>query len=257
MHWELWDRGSANLIEEFRSEVEALQGVRDMLAANSPELVDELSIGAVHDEGEPHGAELPPSLYGEALRARLAAMGQKQEQETDAEAAQNVHARIRRWLAEEGWHVRDVPDPQARFNIMATLQGGQNVNIFQYEQHIDHLTVSQHWQYDSQLAEDIGQLPRRIQRDMVWDIYRDVSFMGVDFSGHDVPPQEMIFRSYIYFDALTKDSLIQRVLLTIRALHLAVRTVMRSLEENDKSVEAASRQLHLVPRTGGARTAAS
>jgi hypothetical protein len=144
MHWELWDRQSAHLIEEFDSEEEALQSVRDMLTANGPELVDALSVGAMYDEGESHDAEPPPSLYGEKLRARLEEMAQQVE----TEAAHEVHERIRKWLAEEGWHVRDVGDPQSSFNIMATLQSGPNVNIFQYRDHFDHITLSQHCVFD-------------------------------------------------------------------------------------------------------------
>src|SRR4051812_11262732 len=101
MHWELWDRLSANLIEEFGSEEEALQGVREMLAVNRPDLIDELSVGATYDEGEPHDVELPPSLYGENLKARLAELAL----DSAAEASRKAHGQIRKWMAEEHWSV--------------------------------------------------------------------------------------------------------------------------------------------------------
>src|SRR4051794_33276443 len=104
MHWEIWDRQSANLIEEFDSEEEALRAVREMLAVNGPDLVDELSVGAGYDEGEPHDVALPPALRDETLKARLAEMAQDEVTET----THKVHKRIREWLVEEEWAFDEV-----------------------------------------------------------------------------------------------------------------------------------------------------
>jgi len=72
-------------------------------------------------------------------------------------------------------------------------------------------------------------LPAETLRNVVWNIYRDVSIMGVEFSGLDTPSTEMTLRTYVYFDGLTKNEFVQKVLLTIRALSLAVRTFIRAL----------------------------
>jgi len=61
--------------------------------------------------------------------------------------------------------------------------------------------------------------------------------MGVEFSGLDTPSTEMTLRTYVYFDGLTKNEFVQKVLLTIRALSLAVRTFIRALEEQSRSEE--------------------
>jgi hypothetical protein len=173
------------------------------------------------------------------------------------DAGRAVHERIRRWLAEENWDVRDVPDPLASFNVMATLKGGPNVNIFQLKDHADHLTLSQRWVFDERLRSDVSKLAVKVQKDIVWNIYRDVSMMGVEFSGFKIPPSDMAFFAYVYFDGLTKDILVQRVLLTIRALHLAIRTFMRAFEEHNQSVDAAASLLRVVPPTDGPLTVAS
>jgi hypothetical protein len=253
MYWELWDVGSKNLVEDFETEDEALRAVREILAANSPDLLDALVLVAMYDDGEPREVELPPALKGAELQARLAELAQ----EAVADASRAVHERIRTWLAEEGWDVRKVDDPQSSFNVMATLQSGPNVNVFQYKDHVDQITLSQHWLYDNGFRSAISQLPENNLKDIVWNIYRDVSIMGVEFYGFDTPSTEMTLRTYIYFDGLTKDALIQRILLTIRALHLAIRTFIRAFEENDQSVDEASKLLHLVSPTGGSLTVAS
>jgi hypothetical protein len=195
------------------------------------------ALGAEIESSATEDAELPPPMVDEATRA--------------------VHERIREWLAEEGWDVRDVGDPQATFNVMATLPDGPNVNVFHYKDHADRITVSQHWKLDEQFRSEVSELSVNVQKEVVYSIFRDVSIMGVEFFGFDVPSTDMTFRAYVYFDGLTKDALVQRVYLTIRALHLAIRTFIRVLEENNQSVEMASKLLHLVRPTDGPLTVAS
>lgn len=153
------------------------------------------------------------------------------------DAARAVHERIRKWLAEEGWHVRDVNDPQSSFNVMATIQSGANVNIFQYREHFDRITLSQHCVFDDRSQNEITQLPMAVQRNTVYSIYRDVSIMGLDLTGLIVPSTEMTIRTYVYFDGLTKDTFMQRILLTIRALSISLRTFVHALEERGHSVQ--------------------
>jgi hypothetical protein len=207
---------------EDRSELDVYQDLR--------------ALGAQLESGTQEDAETSPPAIDEATRA--------------------VHKRIRKWLAEEGWHVRDVDDPQSSFNVMATLQSGPNVNIFQYTHHVDRITFSQHWLFDAEFRSEISQLPEHVVRDVVWNIYRDVSMMGVEFSGLDTPTTELTLRAYLYFDGLTKDTFVQRALLTIRSVVLAIRTFVRALEEHHHSSEAATRLLRFVPQTAGPLTVA-
>ena len=164
------------------------------------------------------------------------------------EATRAAHERIRKWLAEEGWHVRDVGEPQSSFNIMAALPDGPNVNIFQYKKHVDHITLSQHCVFDEGSRSEIARLPITVQRETVNRIYRDVSIMGVDLSGLSVPSAEMTICTYVYFDGLSKDTLIQRILLTIRALSISLQTFVLALEEAVYSpeVEGADRPVEQV-----------
>ena len=234
MHWELWDRRSANLIEEFDSEEEALQGVRDMLAVNRPDLLDEISVGAMYDEGEPHDVALPPALYGDPLRARLAAMAQ----EGASEAAHKIHAQIRIWLAEEGWDVLDIEDPQSVFNVMVKLEGGASVNIFQYKDHLDHITFSQHCVFDEESQQEVMHLPIAAQKGAVYRIHRDIAMMGLNLTGLAFPPREMTIRTYAYFDGLSKDVFVQRALLTMHAVKLALLTFGEALDVADSVPES-------------------
>jgi hypothetical protein len=229
MYWELWDVGSKSRIADFESEAEALQAVREIVAANRPGLIDDLTLLAMYDDGEARDVELPPALDGEALKARLA----ETVEEEVAEAAHKVHKRIRKWLDEEGWHVNTVPIPPDSFNIVATHQDGRAINIFQAKMEQDSIAISLKWSRD-RVQQLIGTLTDAEVNGVMWNIYRDVSLMGVDIYEPVEPAIAMILRTHLYFDGMTKDSLMQRIQLVNRAYALAMRTSLRVLEAPDR-----------------------
>ena len=47
MHWVIWDAGSNNLVEELDTEDEGLQAVRELVAINSPDFIDDLGLMAM------------------------------------------------------------------------------------------------------------------------------------------------------------------------------------------------------------------
>src|SRR4051812_23572254 len=154
MYWELWDVASRSRIADFASEAEAIQAVREILVANSPGLIDDLTLVAMYDDGESRDVELPPVLEGEKLHARLAEMAE----ETAADASRRVHAQIKRWLAEERWEVRDIPNPNAWLNIVVTLQSGQGLRIFQASDHLDHITIAKQLVLGGKILTEFSQI---------------------------------------------------------------------------------------------------
>jgi hypothetical protein len=239
MHWALWETKGKNLVETFDTEDEALQGVREILAVNRPDFVEYLALGVMHDEGEPHEEELPPFLYGEALKARLAETAPVAE-------AQAVHERIRKWLVEEDWVVQDLPSMQEPFAVTAIPKDGQMVTVFQRKGHSDHITIGQRATFDDEFRSDFSQLPEDIQRKIVRDTRRDVMLAGVDFNGLDIPPVGMQFFSHVYFDGLTKDIFMKRVRLVLRALLLSVQTIERGFDEAGRPSERTASLMRLV-----------
>jgi hypothetical protein len=179
------------------------------------------------------------------------------------EATRQVHKRIRQWLIEEGWHVEEVPVPPDSFNLVAVRHDGQAINIFQHKDQLDHVNLSLRWSYDSDVHQIISRLSDQEFREAVWNIYRDVSVMGVEMYGLDTPSTAMMLRMFIYFDGLTKDTLMHRVHLTNRAFQLATRTLIRALETQSRSNERAlspeelTKITRLVPSADGPLTIAS
>jgi hypothetical protein len=242
MYWALWETGGKNLVAEFDSEDEGLQAVREMLAVNKPDLLDSLVLVAMHDEDESRDVELPPVLEGEGLKSRLAALAQDEA----VEAAHKVHARIRRWLAEEGWTVEGATDPIAQIKLIVKLQDGRSINILQDKDHLDHITIAQHWVFPDGFRADFAQLPVGVQRMTILDVYCAVQSTGIDIDLLGVPPTDMRYLAYVYFDGLTKDTLIQRILSVFRAYALSMRTIARGFEQAGRPSEVTSAPLRLV-----------
>jgi hypothetical protein len=254
MHWELWDTQANSNIGTFVTEIEALRGIRKLLAANGPGYIDRLVLGAMYDEGAPRHTELPPVLEGAALRLRLAESGQSASGDS---AARAMHERIRLWLAEEDWLVEDVPDSPSSLNIMVTLPSGKAVNIFQRKDHQDHITVAQHWVFAGALRSDIAALPTDVQHEILAGVYRDTLLTGVDLGGLGIPPRGMHIAAFVYFDGLTKDALIQRVLQIFRALALSIQTIARGIGQPPGAVARGLQLVHQsedIPVGGGSLT---
>lgn len=71
MMFELWHIPSRNLLEDFETESEALDAVREYVDANDVGMLRELSLGAVPTHASEVGQDLPPTLAGDALASRL------------------------------------------------------------------------------------------------------------------------------------------------------------------------------------------
>lgn len=182
---------------------------------------------------------------------------------TSAEAtAHKVHQRVRKWLTEEHWHVDDVPIPPESFNIVAVGLDGQAINIYQHKEFLDHIALSLRWSYE-RVQQKIGQLDEHELRDVMWSIYRDAVMMGIEPFGIDTPSTSIMLRTHLYFDGLTKDTLMQRIQLVNRAYTLAMQTLIRALEARGHSDPSAlssedlRRIMRPVPETGDLLTAAS
>ena len=71
MMYELWHLTSRNLLEDFETETEALDAVREYVAANDVGMLKELSLSAVPTSASEVGRALPPTLAGQALAERV------------------------------------------------------------------------------------------------------------------------------------------------------------------------------------------
>ena len=158
----------------------------------------------------------------------LRVLGAQPTQVDDATRA--VHDQIRRWLAEESWTADDVPDPLSSFNIMVTLNTQRRVNIFQRKEHVDHITIALHVIFSNTEPTAQPSISLDMQRRILRDIERDALIMGLDFQKRGISPIQTQFSSFIYFDGLSKDRLVERIRLVLQAVSLSVLTIAGSIE---------------------------
>lgn len=236
MYWELWDVGARNRIADFESEAKALQTVREIVAANRPGLIDNLTLLAMYDDGEARDAELPPALDGNALKARLAELAKPEV----TEAAYKVHRRIRKWLMDEGWNVEDVDISGCSLNIMVTLADGQQrVNLFQLSEDLDHITVALHTVFTNTDLASSPQVNEDVRQEIIRSIERDTLSLELDFAAPGLFPMQTRFSSPIYFDGLTKDMLIRKILLILRATGYSGRMIGHGFKDAGLDPKAA------------------
>ena len=91
MMFELWHIPSRNLLEDFETESEALDAVREYVDANDVGMLRELSLGAVPTDASELGQDLPPTLAGDALAQRIGLNQQNSESEAAMVGGQRVH----------------------------------------------------------------------------------------------------------------------------------------------------------------------
>ncbi len=89
--FELWHIPSRNLLEDFETESEALDAVREYVVANDVGMLRELSLGAVPTDASELGQHLPPTLAGDALAQRIGLNQQNSESEAAMVGGQRVH----------------------------------------------------------------------------------------------------------------------------------------------------------------------
>jgi hypothetical protein len=174
-----------------------------------------------------------------------------------AETARKAHTQIRGWLAESGWKAEDTAEPGATLNLTVTLGNGQAVTIMQDGIQIDHVTVAKEIIFGDEFLSAYAELSDTVKRDIWWGIHRDLLIMGLEFDGPGDPPKKMQFYVPVYLDGLTKDLLMQRILLVHRAVSLAVWSLDRGFQEVGRSAEAAANLWRLVPAGSKSLTLAS
>jgi len=133
---------------------------------------------------------------------------------------------------------------------MVTLQTGQSINIFQRKEHLDHITFHEHLVLDERFRSDLERLGTEAQYSLVSEINRDVLLTGVELEGLVIPIGELHLYAYTYFDGLTKNSFMQRILLVLRALSLSAQPLIRGLVDARRPTDALPIQLRLVPLRG-------
>jgi hypothetical protein len=159
--------------------------------------------------------------------------------------ADDVHEKIRRWLAEEGINTEDRPEPASTFNLKVTVRTGVVMNVCQ-PAHAPTSVGILSSPFPEQFYSEFRGLPVSTQRSILREVRRDLLMMGMEFSGLDVPLEKVLYSTVIYLDGLMKDAFMQRLNLVHRSVVLSAQTFTHGFERAGHAVEGVSGLLRLV-----------
>jgi hypothetical protein len=125
--------------------------------------------------------------------------------------AVQMRERIRGWLLEEEWTVRQETVPDADWALVADNGIGVKVNV---RQPLGRSGVAQ--LLGSIALDEDGQgklmtMKPEERKDLLWDLRFLLLGLGVDFGGLDEVPTRIVVALQIYEDGLTKDSFLRRI----------------------------------------------
>ena len=143
----------------------------------------------------------------------------------------DVEKKIWQWLSEEGWQLTSETRPDFRFVVVADDGSGKKLIISQHTQKPDRVAVEGIVSVSDDHAEKIAALPSRRRQEFLWDLRFDLLATDVEFSGLGEPLQRVNLAQPIFYDALTKDTFMQRVSEVKKALLLVLWKIGWLMEE--------------------------
>jgi hypothetical protein len=143
----------------------------------------------------------------------------------------DVEKRIRGWLSEEGWQLTAETRPEFRFVVIADDGSGRKLIISQHSRKPDRILIEGAISFADDHAKKFAALSAAKRQDFLWDLRFDLLATDVEFSGLAEPLKRITLAQPIFYDALTKDSFMQRVSEVKKALLLVLWKVSRAMEE--------------------------
>lgn len=232
MHWQLWDTDSGNLMACYQTEHEARHGVRDVLAANTPDLFDALALGAMPDDREAGDVPLSPILEGDKLRDWLS----REAETIPSSLGEPPAACVARWLGDLGLNPEAVIDGQTASNHRVVIGSRYSLHVLRVRAHDDHSLLVSRLDIGA-YADRFAALSERSRFLLVQGLRAELLRSAVEFAGIDDRLDHVELSVRLYDDGLTKDALYRRVTQVMDAVLLVVVLVQSAF---DAPAEAAT-----------------
>ncbi len=121
-----------------------------------------------------------------------------------------MRERIKGWLMEEGWSLRQETVPEADWAMVAESRRDVKINVRQLSGHSDQVLIFAVVQVDQDTANRLVALPAKERIDFLWDVRFRLLGLGVDFEGVQEALDKVGVGVPIYEDGLTKDTFLYR-----------------------------------------------
>lgn len=121
-----------------------------------------------------------------------------------------IKEKVHDWLMEDGWSLRQESFPQAIWAFVAEDRLGRKIVVGQNADKEDQVIIQGAVIFDEKTTNKIAQLPEDERNNFLWELRFELLKTDLEFSGIEIPLKSIQVSERIFFDALTKDSFLQR-----------------------------------------------
>lgn len=147
------------------------------------------------------------------------------------QTVEDVHAKIKEWLLEEGYSITQKGDPQAIFNYTVSRGTVPTLTIIQPKGSKDSVVVASGIELDVQSAEKI-----RSNDEFIWELRKWLLQSGCRFSFLPEFKNFNVIRLFwpVFYDGLTKDSFFRAINKIIDTSVFVMLAIQREIGELPK-----------------------
>lgn len=153
------------------------------------------------------------------------------------EKGKEVEEKIRNWLLEEGFKVKLLSNEHASFNFLAEDQEGRKVNIIQLIKDKDKILIVTKASLLEEQKQKLMKLDSETRNRILWTLRFGLLNREIGFSGIGVPLESITLSMSLYYDGMSKDKFMHRLLEVRKALLFVMWLVDRELGEPEPTVK--------------------
>ncbi len=125
-------------------------------------------------------------------------------------APDKIKEKIRAWLMEDGWSLRQEAPEQSLWLFVAEDQFGRKIVVGQRVNKEDEIVIQGAVNISDDTTDRIGRLTEKERDDLLWDLRFELVRTNLEFNGISFPLKRVEVIERLFLDALTKDSFLQR-----------------------------------------------
>jgi len=121
-----------------------------------------------------------------------------------------IKDKVRTWLMEDGWSLRQEAPSKGLWTFVATDQFGRIIGVGQRKNKEDEVIIQGAINIDDDTNDRIMRLTEDDRNNLLWDLRFELVQTNLEFSGISLPLKRIEVVERIFLDCLTKDCFLQR-----------------------------------------------
>jgi hypothetical protein len=128
-----------------------------------------------------------------------------------ADPSLEVREKVSNWLRSDGWMVQETPSPDLAWMLVAR-KDGPPLLVGQSSESLDCVLLRYQIDFSQDHRNRLSALSKADRTQFVWDLVTQINHTGVEFVLDDPVPKSVLLTVVIYYDGLTKDRFMQRLI---------------------------------------------